>query len=97
VTFPRVRRRYGQCMDEVKRVLERLERIGELRNAGAGSAELLGQLRGLLVDGEAWAAAEGVGTERARRALVGLDSALGRCSHDRPRQGSANQTEDPGR
>ncbi len=63
-------------MSEVTRVLERLERIDELRRSGAGSQEILAELRGLMGDGEAWAAAEGVGVERARAALVELDAAL---------------------
>ena len=72
-----------------------LERIEELRNAGAGSAELLGELRGLLVDGHAWAAAEGVGTERARMALAGLESALDRAVGSPPLQGVETMSEAP--
>lgn len=63
-------------MDEARRILDRLERIGHLRRTGVGTAELLEELRGLVVDGTAWAAAEGVGTDRARAALADLDAAL---------------------
>ena len=63
-------------MDEAKRVIDRLRRIDELRTARAQPDALLDELRGLLRDGAAWAAAEGVGTHNARRALAGLQEAL---------------------
>ena len=64
-------------MDEARKVIERLERIDALREGGALPGELLGEIRGLLRDGEAWLAAERAGaglpdTERAR-------AAIGRC------------------
>ena len=80
-------------MDEAARVLARLERIGQLRNGGAGTAELLCELRGLLIDGRAWAAAEGVGTERARTALAGLESCLDRTAEGPPLHGVENLSE----
>ena len=63
-------------MDEAKRVIDRLRKIDELRAAGAQPDALLDELRGLLRDGAAWAAAEGVGTNDAQRALAGLQEAL---------------------
>jgi len=61
-------------MDEARKVIERLERIDALRERGALPRELLGEIRGLLEDGEAWLAAERAGsglpaTERARAAI----------------------------
>lgn len=63
-------------MDEARRVLERLERIEALHAGGAGAAELLGELRALLAEGEAWIAAEGSGTTSAREALDRCGTAL---------------------
>jgi hypothetical protein len=59
-------------MDEARQVLERLERIDALRNDGAPAAELLSEVRSLLVEGERWLAAEkpGAEIERARAALA---------------------------
>ncbi|MEO8290505.1 MAG: hypothetical protein ABI649_05860 [Gaiellaceae bacterium] len=57
-------------MDEARHVLERLERIDALRREGAPAAALLGEVRGLLREGERWLAAERPdGIERARAAL----------------------------
>jgi hypothetical protein len=57
-------------MDEARRVLERLERIETLRRTDAPAAELLVQLRRLLMEGERWLAVERLeGNERARDAL----------------------------
>ena len=64
-------------MDEARRVLERLERIEALRGGGAGPRALLGELRALLAEGEAWVAAEGTGTGRAEQTLGELRAALG--------------------
>ena len=47
-------------------MLERLERIERLREAGAARPRLLEEVRGLLTDGTRWLSAEPVGTERAR-------------------------------
>jgi hypothetical protein len=56
-------------MDEARRVLERLERIDRLRERGGARPVMLGEVRKLLEEGEAWIAAEPGGTERARQAL----------------------------
>jgi hypothetical protein len=56
-------------MDEARRVLERLERIDRLRDRGGARPVMLGEVRKLLEEGEAWIAAEPGGTERARQAL----------------------------
>jgi hypothetical protein len=64
-------------MDEARRVLERLERIDRLREGGGPRPVVLGEVRKLLEEGEAWLAAEVGGTERAREAL---DAARARVS-----------------
>lgn len=46
-------------MDEAVRVLERLERIEALDREGAEPAELLAEVRALLLEAEAWARREG--------------------------------------
>lgn len=46
-------------MDEAQPVLERLDRIRLLDEAGASARELLDELRALLAEAEAWAGAEG--------------------------------------
>jgi hypothetical protein len=53
-------------MDEATRVLRRLQRIEALDRGRAGSAVLLGELRALIGEAEAWARLEG--DERARGA-----------------------------
>jgi hypothetical protein len=79
-------------MDEAHRVLERLRRIEELREAGAEPSRVLGELRALLAEGEDWLAAERVAaeergggdklhqdeTERAAESLTSLQQALDR-------------------
>lgn len=50
--------------DEAARVLDRLERIEELRARGP-AANLLTELRALVPEAEAWARAEGDGRARA--------------------------------
>ena len=64
-------------MEEVRSILERLDRIDTMRRANAGLVELLGELRLLLQDAEGWARLEGgdAGTEAVAR----LRSAL---AHD---------------
>jgi hypothetical protein len=82
---------YRGSMDEARRVLERLERIEALREAEAEPSRLLGELRALLVEGEAWLAAErsgvassrdgmggGAATLRSGRALAELGTVLDR-------------------
>jgi hypothetical protein len=61
-------------MDEARAVAERLERIGRLDRGGAPPERLLGELRALVGEAEAWARKEG--DERARRAAAGLEEAL---------------------
>ena len=45
-------------MDEARRVIRRLERIEALQSARAPAEALLGEVRQLLHEGEAWLAAE---------------------------------------
>ena len=61
-------------MDESRAILERLERIEALDRAGAGPSRLIDELRGLLVEAEAWSRAEG--GEAGVRAAAGLRAAL---------------------
>jgi hypothetical protein len=64
-------------MDEARQVLERLERIDALRQAGAPPADLLAEMRSLLAEGERWIAAERPdGVERARTALADCRAGL---------------------
>ena len=55
-------------------MLERLERIEALDRAGADRPELLGELRALLEEAEAWSKAEG--GDAGERAVGDLRSAL---------------------
>ena len=64
-------------MDEARAVLERLERIERLDAAGTPARVLLGEVRALLSEAEAWARREGRdaddaadAVERCRRALT---------------------------
>jgi hypothetical protein len=50
-------------MDEARKVIRRLERIEALQTTHAPAAELLGEVRQLLAEGEAWIAAEREGAE----------------------------------
>jgi hypothetical protein len=61
-------------MEEARRVLERLERIDALEGAGAAPQELLGELRELLREAEAWARIEGgdAGSEAVERLRAAL-------------------------
>jgi hypothetical protein len=70
-------------MEEARAVLERLERIEALDRAGAEPAELLVELRALLVEAEEWSREEG--GDAGERAVEGLRSALGAA----PRTSSA--------
>lgn len=45
-------------MDEARKVIRRLERIAALQSVDAPAGELLGEVRQLLAEGEAWIAAE---------------------------------------
>ena len=61
-------------MDEAAAVLERLARIERLDAAGAPPGALLGELRALLAEAEAWSRLEG--GDRATRAVERLRGAL---------------------
>jgi hypothetical protein len=63
-------------MDEARRVLDRLERIEELRGQGAPPGRLIPELRALVREGLSWAASEPAGTGAARAALDELGSRL---------------------
>ena len=57
-------------------MLDRLARIETLETAGASPAALLDELRGLLVEAEAWSRLEG--GDRSAKAVERLRSALAR-------------------
>jgi hypothetical protein len=63
-------------MDEARAVLGRLERIEALEQTGAPARLLLDEVRGLLVDAEAWVRAEPAGADLARSALDRCREAL---------------------
>jgi len=63
-------------MEEARSVLERFERIESLRRANAGPVELLGELRVLLREAEAWARVEG--GDAGNAAVAQLREALAR-------------------
>jgi hypothetical protein len=56
-------------MDEAHAVLHRLERIEALEREGAPVRSVLAEVRALLVEAEAWVAAERDGTDLAEQAL----------------------------
>jgi hypothetical protein len=64
-------------MDEARSVLDRLRRIDELKAEGAPADVLLGEVRALLGEAEAWIEAEGCpgkatrAVESSRDALAG--------------------------
>ena len=59
-------------------MLRRLERIEVLEREGATTPHLLGELRALLSEAEAWVRAEGDGTDEAEEALDRCRDALER-------------------
>jgi hypothetical protein len=61
---------YGREVDEAAKVLERLRRIDELDRDTTPPTRLLGELRELVREAEAWARLEG--DERARSAVEKL-------------------------
>ena len=63
-------------MEEARSVLERFERIESMRRANAGPVELLGELRALLQEAEAWTRLEG--GEAGEAAVAQLRAALAR-------------------
>ena len=68
-------------MDEARKVIERLERIEALQSTEAPAEELLGEVRLLLREGEAWLAAEhdGVGAGDTIDATGEAEEALRGC------------------
>ena len=63
-------------MDEAQKVLRRLSRIEALEREGAPVRSLLAEISALIVEADAWLAAEGQGTEVAEEALHRCRSAL---------------------
>ena len=61
-------------MDESRAVLERLKRIEAIDREGVGAAQLVEELRALLVEAEAWSRREG--GDAGSRAVEDLRSAL---------------------
>jgi|EndMetStandDraft_3_1072993.scaffolds.fasta_scaffold2481814_1 hypothetical protein len=62
-------------MDEARRVIDRLEQIEALRRRSATPVEVLGEVRALLAEGEAWLRSE-EHAEAARDALDRVRKAL---------------------
>jgi predicted Ser/Thr protein kinase len=71
-----VARGYRGRVNESEAVLERLRRIEELDREGAAAADLVDELRTLLVEAEAWSRREG--GDVGARAVAELRSALQR-------------------
>jgi hypothetical protein len=63
-------------VEEARAVLARLDRIETLERAGAAPELVLGQVRALLREAEAWVRAEPRGTEEASAAIDRCVSAL---------------------
>jgi hypothetical protein len=63
-------------MDEARRVLARLERIETLDREHAGPGDLLGELRALLSEAEAWTRAERMVPDSAVAAVQRCRDAL---------------------
>jgi hypothetical protein len=59
------------AVEQARAVLDRLERIDALRKADAPAGVLLGEVRSLLSEAEAWVEADGSGEQ--------AETALGRC------------------
>jgi hypothetical protein len=64
-------------VDEARRVLERLDRIETLRQGSAAAADLLAEVRALLVESEAWVRSESH-TEGAKEVVDRVKDALER-------------------
>jgi hypothetical protein len=62
-------------MEEARRVLERLARIEALERGHAPAGEVIGELRELVREAEAWARVEG-GPQRASGAVDGCRASL---------------------
>jgi hypothetical protein len=63
-------------VDEARKVIERLARIESLERGGCRADVMLGEVRALLHEAEAWVRAEPGGTERAVEALERSREAL---------------------
>jgi len=63
-------------VDEALKVMDRLARIESLERDGCAADVLLGEVRALLHEAEAWVRAEPGGTERAAEALERSREAL---------------------
>lgn len=63
-------------MDEALKVMERLARIESLERDGCPAGVLLGEVRALLREAEAWVRAEPAGTARAAESVARCRSAL---------------------
>jgi hypothetical protein len=63
-------------MDDAGRVLDRLRRIEALEQQNAPPLTVLGELRELLVEAEAWVRSEAAGDPAARAAVDALGRAL---------------------
>jgi hypothetical protein len=63
-------------VDEALKVMDRLARIESLERDGCAADVLLGEVRALLHEAEAWVRAETGGTERAAEALARSREAL---------------------
>ena len=71
-------------MDEARRVLERLDRIENLRRERAKPGALLGEVKALLAEAEQWVRAD-PGAARAEAALDRVRSAVLDGEHVRKR------------
>jgi len=71
-------------MDEAEAVLARIERIRELERVDAPAAELLEELRWLVIEAEDWARTEG--DPRARAAAVWLGADVIRLEEVMPKE-----------
>ena len=64
------------CVEEARAVLARLERIEELEHLDVPAEVLLGEVRALLTEAEAWVRAEPAGTDAAVDSLDRCRAAL---------------------
>jgi hypothetical protein len=64
-------------VEEARRVIERLDRVEELRLAGAPAGAVLEELRALVSEAESWLAVEGTGADDALGAVDRCRRALG--------------------
>lgn len=70
-------------MDEALKVMDRLTRIEALEREGCPAGVLLGEVRALLREAEAWVRAEPGGTGRAAEALERSREALAAAAETR--------------